>query len=572
MNTLWMRSLSGLLILWLWMAPPAGAQTADDIRKFIDNENYPQALDAANKLIAANAKSGVGYFYKGLTLYRMAFEDDQTEAIRTRYLADARTVFETAVKQAKKEGHGFAGLGILAGAENKLDDMKAQYDKALELSGQDVPLLVEMAQACLDVYNREAAKPGKGDRTIRTKAADLATLLLTKAETYSKNNADIYIKLGDLYALQRVPELALSNYQKAITVDPRSARAHYALSQYYIKERKYNEAKDELLKVKDIDPKFALAYRDLSEIYFLAEQFEYAMQFARQYRDLIGNDKRANARYATFLYLTKNYKEAAPALAEVLKDTSSLVLQRLYAYSLIENKDFTQGRVALDKYFSMTKPEDYIYKDYYYLGKLLLKEGKPDEAVKNFEKAIEKDSTITSVYKELYEEYNNQKEYEKAAEYLALYLKYNKSLTDQFTLGWTYYARLKRYEDAERVLGDLVQQRPDVVDAVVYLARTASSLDPKSEEGRAKPHYELLVKEVIRQELQEKKKAELAEAYYYLSSYYYLKQNLPVAMAYSARVLELDPSKTTAKQIYDYAKGQNIKPAELNPDGMPKEG
>jgi tetratricopeptide (TPR) repeat protein len=567
-----MRSPMGLLLLWLWIAPLAGAQTADDVRKLIDNENYPQALDAANKLIAANPKSGVGYFYKGFALYRMAFEDDQSPVTRSRYLADARVVFETATKQAKKDGYGFAGLGVLAGAESKLDEMKAQYDKALELSGQDVPLLVEMAQACLDVYNREASKPGKGDRALRTKAADMATLLLTKAETYSKNNADIYIKLGDLYALQRVPELALSNYQKAITVDPRSSRAHYALAQYYLKERKYNDAKDELLKVKDIDPKFALAYRDLSEIYFLAEQFEYAMQFARQYRDLIGNDKRANARYATFLYLTKNYKEAVPALAAVLKDTNSVVLQRLYAYSLIETKDFAQGRAALDKYFSMTKAEDLIYKDYYYQGKLLLSEGKPDEAVKNFEKAIEKDSSITAVYKELYTEYNNQKDYEKAAHYLALYLKYNKSLTDQFTLGWTYYARLKQYEEAERVLGDLVRQRPDVVDAVVYLARTASSLDPKSEEGRAKPHYELLIKEVIRQELQEKKKAELAEAYYYLGSYYYLKQNLPLALAYSTKVLELDPNKTAAKQIVDYVKGQNIKPAELNPDGMPKEG
>lgn len=572
MNHVLMRGGWALLALLLWSAPRLWGQTAEDVRKLIDNENYRQAIDQANQMITANAKSGQGYFYKGLALYRMAVEPGQAPATRTQYLADARTIFDMAVAKAKKDGYGSAGLGVLSGVDGKMDEMKTHYDKALELSGSDVGLLVEMAQACLDVYDREASKPGKGDRTVRTKAADMATLLLTKAENYSKNSADIYIKLGDLYTLQRVSELPMTNYKKAITLDPQSARAHYALAQYYLKEKKYNEAKDELLLAKDIDPKFANAYRDLAEIYFLGEQYEYAKQFARQYRDLIGNDKRASARYGMFLYLTKNYQEAATALAEVLKDSNSYMLQRLYAYSLIEGKDYAGGRKALDKYFASTKPEEQVYKDHYYNGRLLLQEGKADEAVKNVERAMKDDSSLTTFYKDVYEHYKAKDDWANAAVYLDKYLKRNPSLTDQFMLGWINYAKLQKYAEAERLLGDLTKQRPDVVDAVVYLARASAKIDTNSAEGRAKPHYELLIKEVMRQQLQEKKKAELAEAFFYLSYYYYLKQNLALALAYSNRCLEFDPAKSQAKQIVDYVKGQNVQPAELNPDGTPKEG
>src|SRR5205085_2040442 len=78
-------------------------------------------------------------------------------------------------------------------------------------------------------------------------------------------------------------------------------------------------------------------------------------------------------RYAAFLFLSKDYQKAISEINQALqKDPNDAIMNRLLGYSSFEVGDFGTGVKAMQKYFTLAKPDKISPTDYEYLGKNLI--------------------------------------------------------------------------------------------------------------------------------------------------------------------------------------------------------
>jgi tetratricopeptide (TPR) repeat protein len=98
---------------------------------------------------------------------------------------------------------------------------------------------------------------------------------------------------------------------------------------------------------------------------------------------------------------------------------------------------------------------------------------------------------------------------------------------------------------ADKAFSKVIEIAPESYQGYLWKARTNSLLDPDSENGLAKPHYEKLL-ELISE--REDLKTTIIEAYQYLGFYYYIKNDKTNSLLYWNKILELDPEHATAKE------------------------
>jgi tetratricopeptide (TPR) repeat protein len=110
---------------------------------------------------------------------------------------------------------------------------------------------------------------------------------------------------------------------------------------------------------------------------------------------------------------------------------------------------------------------------------------------------------------------------------------------DLMLIGKSYY-QLGEFHNADSIFNKAIVSNPDNMQAYVYVARTASSLDPTSEQGLAKPKFEALIDKVGTETTKYAK--ELQEAYTYLGFYNIQKKDYPAAKAIYKKLYELDPA------------------------------
>jgi tetratricopeptide (TPR) repeat protein len=93
----------------------------------------------------------------------------------------------------------------------------------------------------------------------------------------------------------------------------------------------------------------------------------------------------ARDRYAKFLYLAKKYSDAITEIQKIqAKDSSDIILYRVLAYCQFENKDYKNGLININKFFTKAGSQPAIKvlaSDYTYYGKLLSKNGQDSLAM-----------------------------------------------------------------------------------------------------------------------------------------------------------------------------------------------
>ncbi|RMF50485.1 MAG: hypothetical protein D6750_04800, partial [Bacteroidetes bacterium] len=262
-------------------------------------------------------------------------------------------------------------------------------------------------------------------------------------------------------------------------------------------------------------------------------------------------------RYATFLYLSKDYKAAIQEIQAVLKDTFSLTLQRLLGYSLVEDNQYEEGLKALQVYFDRQKPEKVIAKDYAFYAKALDKVGKDSLAVVYYSKALEKDPKLgADLYPEMANALNTLGRYREAATALEKAIQYNGSLNHYYALGRIYY-KLGQTENDTTYFHKAIQafsyvkdKKPDLVPVYTELGRCHAMLDPESQAGLAKPYYEKVVE--LGKSDPGRYANDLKEAYAYLGYYYYIKEDYKNSYDAYTQLKQLDPQNPQAAQALPF--------------------
>jgi tetratricopeptide (TPR) repeat protein len=508
------------------------------VKKQLANQELKEARAALQQWLERSPNSAVANYYMGMS-YLDAVPLTEDETARVTLLERAKEYFMKGIKGKNSSfAYSLAGVAEYSAYNKDMVRVDEYARNAYELQPSDVELLVVLAEAYLRSQSREGI--------------DQATQLLTRSQTINAKNTATYIALGDVYNMQDIGDLAFSNYKKALEIDSNQVKANFAIGEYYVNNKKYAEGVPYLRKATVLDPKFAPAYAELGELFYLAKQYPAAKENYRKYVELRGNDLWARYRYCTFLYLAKDYETAITEINSVMKDTNTVVMQRLRVYCNYEAGRLPEARKQLDEYWANTKPESLIPKDYEYRGKIKIKEGKLNEGIEDIQTCLRMDPSRKELYTEMVTFCLQAKNYTKAIE-----IQEGRVKTEPTWQNYTILARLhnanNQPELADSMYKRVVQLNPNSITAWLERARYAYKQDPETEKGTALDFVEK-VRELGEKD-QAKNKEALVEAYGYLAYYHYnVKKDHATAKEFCEKTLALDPAQKRTEDLLKYLK------------------
>jgi tetratricopeptide (TPR) repeat protein len=527
-----MKNLIFLFLSSALLTIQARAQTLQDAVRKTMNERY-EAAETDLKQLIATSPTAETYFYAGDNYYYWG-EPEQ-----------ARSMFEQAISAAPTNPLGYVGAGRMALTAG--DDAKAdvQFAKAVEV--------MNTKQNKVDKNIQQLAYMKMAEALVQVdKKLDVAMGYLTTAQKMNETNPEVFVQWGDYYAQKDAVNLsnALAQYEKALQIDPKYTRSLLREGQLYVKVRNWDTALAYFDKAIAADPNFAPAYREKAELLYAAGRFNPAIESYAKYLEL-NNNCRVQQRYASFIFLTKNYKKAIEEVEKAKPcDPSNPIMYRVLGYSYFETGEFAKALENMNFFFDMAEKRGKPVPagaDYAYLGKSLWKTGQDSLGIEKLLTAVEKDTSYKDGYSDIAAIYYKMKRYDKAGEY---YQKKVDSQRESSPLD-NYYLGQARYFNKEYALSDAAFEKASVKypDAHFWRGRCNSRMDNQEKPtGMAKPHFDMFLTKVGQDAKSiETNRKNLIETYSYLGFYYYSLGDFDCSKAAWNKVVELDAVNEKAK-------------------------
>lgn len=447
--------------------------------------------------------------------------------------APATSIAYVASLDKKDDATALVARGKTALQQKKLAEAQQLFDQALKITRSKDPSIMVMI----------------GEAYLSTSAKDLsyAIKVLEDAVSRDSKNARAFVLLGDAYLNHKNVDggKAMANYDKAINLEPNNARALFRKGQLYVQSRNFVAANENLEAALAADPKFAPTYLEMAELYYRAEQFPKSSEYIKKYVSMAENTPETRAKYASILYLTKEYDPALKEIQAVLQiDPENIAMNRLLAYTYLDTKQNDKALTAMQSYFKMFDESKRIPTDYEYYANILVENEKPQEAINLISQAKQLDPKNPLYDDLLAKQYLAVKDYPKAiAAYKSKFSTSPPSNTDLFYYGYTHELN-EDYLTADSIYALITTNNPTYAYGHLWRARANYSLDPKTEQGLAKPHYEEFIKLTAGDK--EKYKKDLITANNYLGYYYYVKKDKANATKHWQEVKALDPTNEDA--------------------------
>ncbi|HEX2866501.1 MAG TPA: tetratricopeptide repeat protein [Ignavibacteriales bacterium] len=526
LNNLSLLDSVKLIFITLLAFTALNAQDLNQGIRLIKVGKYTEARNFFDNLVKTNPKNADAYYWLG----KLDAKEGKVD--------QAQAEFQKGIEANKDNALNFVGLGQVQLIKNDSTAAIKQFDEALDMTdSKDANVMIAIADAYLGSDAKNFGRPIQ---------------LLSKAKTVSKRNPRIFERLGDIYLRLVNGSMAIQNYQTAIDYDSANVESYIGIGQIYSKIRNYNDAEANFKKAITVDSTYSPAYREFGEYYYARKEYMKAAEMYKKYLDYSDVTKDKLVRYATMLYLAKDYNTAIAVINQVSEKggTPDAQLQHVLAYSLFSIDDAQRGIPAFEKYFQMTDPKEITSTDYDYLGKLEAKAGNDSLAIENYKKALALDSTRIDLHGDIANLYFKDKKWDDAAKQYELKEKSTGkplSVLEYFNLGQAYY-KMSDFKMADTTYAKMIQISPDQPIAYYYRALSNAQLDPESEQGLAKPYYEKFIELVTSKGPDQiaKFKNHLIEAYSYLGYFYYLKKDNAASRANWVKVQELDPENKQA--------------------------
>jgi len=509
--------------------------------KLASSEQYEAAGQAFDALLKKEPANGNVYYFYG----EMVIKDYQSDTL------------SNSLKEMAKKAEDLFKKGTLQDPSNELNDVglgaivlfrtsdTIAADKYFSKAEASIPLKKKMLSA------KDAlvlTKLGTSQLLGSVNRFNKALNYLLRAVEIDPNNPTIYLALGDVYIMQNDAKNALASYNKALHLDPKSPLSKIKIGNIYMRAPNLNAARPYFEEARDIDSTFAPVYRQLGELYTMAGQFNLSKINFRKFLDLSGDNIPAKIQYAKALFRTKDFTNALITLQEVLAvDKSRNYLNRLAAYCCYDKKppELEKGKVYIEEFFKNTNPESIIPRDYLYYSRILYKIAKNDslvlvKAFDNYKKAYAMDSNNVNLVSEIATYYYYSHWYKDAIVWLNIKNKKGKSDKDDLMLMGKAYYQLAEFPKADSVFNQVIINQPENLQAYLWIARTASSMDPTNELGLAHPKFETVIEKAGTETTKYAK--ELQESFFYLGSYNYQKKDYAAAKSWYKKLYDLDPA------------------------------
>lgn len=547
----------GLII----MGSVAFAQNLADAKKAIDAEQFQKASSILKSLTTSQPKKGENYFFLG-NVY-----------IKTDDLDSAKTVFTNGTVADPKFALNYVGLGNLDLLENNEAAAKVNFDKAVSLGAKDYKTYLYIGKAYTSI-----PKPN----------FDLSLPFLTKANELDAKDTDeeVFIALGDYYALQKLNSQALQPYLRSVAINPNNLRPVVQTGRMYTRAYNFADAEVKLNSAISSDPNYGPAYRELAETQMEWSRSEpkrskelqaSALENYRKYLNLTDKSFDSRLRYAQFLVYVNDFQTLDEVAAGLATDNSnpskSLLISRLRGYAAYETEKYPQSLNFLNEMFEKGKaePERIQPSDYSYYGKALMQNGQDSLAYLNIKKGVALDTTSSDDLIEIAKKFASIRRYDLASEAYDIAAKANAASTAVLTnyfLAASY--KVSHYRtlvaagkpadksmlvEADKNFEYVSKLAPEFESTYLSRAALAKLMEdnPSEPVGLAKPHYEKFIEvvTVTKPEAAEKNTKGLVEAYGYLA-FLLMDSDATKSIEYFNKVLALEPDNQYATDNIKY--------------------
>lgn len=465
------------------------------------------------------------------------------------------------------------GVLLYAGnlrAQTSVPEWQAEVDQLKSL------IQTHPEQAAEEAGNLLKGKNKKNVQLVTTVGrAYLDAGMLTDAQTYLElaKKADhkapaVSVLEGDIALAQKNVGQACQLYEQAIYFDQHCTEAYLKYAEAY-KSVSPSLAIEKLQQLKTIAPDCLEADRELAEVYYAGNRFGKAAEMYAKFINTPLATEDDMLKYAFALFLNHDFEHSLQIAQKGLqKNARHAAFNRLAMYNNTDLKRYEDAEKSAKAFFNASDDADYSYLDYRYYGALLSALKRYDEAIIQYNKALEADEAQTDLWREISDAYEMKDDYAQA---LAAYGKYCDALPQDektpetlFQLGRLYYGegtssdtlsvtpevRKAALQSADSVFALVACQAPDSYLGDMWRARTQSALDPETTDGLAKPYYEK-VADMLLAKNDPKYNSALIECYSYLGYYYLLKSDYPTSKEYWNKILAIDPANATAKKALE---------------------
>ena len=175
-----------------------------------------------------------------------------------------------------------------------------------------------------------------GEAYLKEGDADTAQEYADRAKEVNRKFADAYVLSGDVAIARKDVNRASSEYNQAIYFDEDCSEAYLKYADFY--QWVNPQLSIEMLeRLQQKTPDDSRVDRQLGEIYYGMGEYGKAIEAYDEYMETSVPELKDYTRYATLLYLNKEFEESLQSVNKGLKmDADNLVLKRLLMYNHYE--------------------------------------------------------------------------------------------------------------------------------------------------------------------------------------------------------------------------------------------
>ncbi|MBY0245295.1 MAG: hypothetical protein K2Q03_07580 [Sphingobacteriaceae bacterium] len=551
----------------LTMGSIANAQSLADANKAIDAEQFHKAKTMLKQLVTNQPKKGDNYFHLGRVY------------LLTDNLDSAVVTFNNGLLADPKNELNYVGLGQASLHKNDHSAAKSNFDKAMERGNKSYKTNLYIGKAYLSVAKPEDPKAPKAD-------FNTALTYLKKADSLEVKDldAEVFIALGDCFALQSKNSEAYTPYNTAKGIDGTLARPDVQIGRMFKQARNWVDAERQLKSAIELDANYGPAYRELAELYLQWASFKptdpkmaLALTNYKKYIDLTDYSFESKLRYAQFLIYAQDFKGLTASLNDLnagkVPEEKKMFISRFKGYSEYENGNYNESLNSLNSLFSQSNEKSKIFaSDYKYLGRAQFKTGADSLAVLTFKKGAAIDSTLTDEMSDVAKKLAKDKKYAQAADAFRFMIAKNpkspSTATNYFFLGqYNFYNHMfldKAVKElnkgllveADSAMSYVNRVSPEFIGAYSLRAKINNAMDTTSPQvGLANPYYEKFIE--LATATPEKATANakaLASAYDSLG-YFYMDTDKEKAKDYFNKSLAINPVNDFATKNLQFLNG-----------------
>ncbi|HCY77531.1 MAG TPA: hypothetical protein DHV28_16570 [Ignavibacteriales bacterium] len=334
--------------------------------KLIRNEKYNNAKIFFNNLLNTDTKAEA-YFYLGQIFYTLEKFDSAKIAYQNGIIADA------------EQPLNYAGIVKINLISDETSDVESNTKKAIDLGDEKNPLVYVVLS--------------EGFTNQKVKQYNKATELLSTAISINPKSIDALLSLSKVSLLKGNGTEAIINSDEVLKIDNRNPEALTLKAKVYTLINKNNEAITLLNDAINNDSTYAPAFNELAELYANLKDYSKAAEYYAKYIQASEITLEKQKRYASILYINKEYSKAISILEDVIKiDNNSASSMRIIAYSYLRQENAEKSKYYFEKLFDI-KSTEILPTDYENYAELLSKTGNDAQAIDYLKKVVDMDSS-----------------------------------------------------------------------------------------------------------------------------------------------------------------------------------